>query len=89
MVKAVRDTEKLLGKVDYSMTENKKNNRHFSRSLYIAEDIKAGELITEKNVSSVRPGYGLHLKYFEEILGKRVRLDLCKGQRMEMAYVEQ
>ena len=63
MIKAVRDTEKLLGKVDYSMTEKKKKSRQFSRSLYIAGDIKAGEVLTEKNVRSVRPGYGLHPKY--------------------------
>jgi len=43
MVKAIRDTEKLLGKVDYSMTEKKRKSRQFSRSLYIAKDIKKGE----------------------------------------------
>ena len=72
MVQAVRDTEKLLGKVDYSMTEKKKDSRQFSRSLYVAEDIKVGDVITEKNIRSVRPGYGLHPKYFNDILGKKM-----------------
>ncbi|WP_456485400.1 pseudaminic acid synthase, partial [Hydrogenimonas sp.] len=60
MVKAIRETEKLLGKVDYTMTEKKKKSRQFARSLYVAENIEAGEVFTEKNIRSVRPGYGLH-----------------------------
>ena len=84
MIKAVRDTEKLLGKVDYSMTEKKKKSRQFSRSLYIAEDIKAGETLTEKNVRSVRPGYGLHPKYLIKILGKKAVRTLEKGTPVKL-----
>ncbi len=76
MVKAVRDTEKLLGKVDYSITEKRKKSRQFSRSLYVAKDIKKGEIFTEENIRSVRPGYGMHPKYLKEILGKRAVKDL-------------
>jgi len=79
MVQAVRDTEKLLGKVDYRMTEKKKKSRQFSRSLYVAEEIKKGEVITEKNVRSVRPGYGLHPKYLKAIIGKKAVENLEKG----------
>ena len=79
MIQAVRDTEKLLGKVDYSMTEKKKKSRQFSRSLYVAEDIKVGDVITEKNVRSVRPGYGLHPKFFEKMLGQRALYDVKFG----------
>ncbi len=82
MIQAVRDTEKLLGKVDYSMTEKKKKNRQFSRSLYVAEDIKAGDVITEKNVRSVRPGYGLHPKYLNNILGKKSKYTYTFGDRL-------
>jgi len=70
MIKTVRDAEKLLGKVDYSMTEKKKKSRQFSRSLYVSEDIKKGEKFTEDNIRSVRPGYGMHPKYLKSILGK-------------------
>jgi len=84
MIQAVRDAEKLLGKVDYSMTEKKKKSRQFSRSLYVAEDIKEGELITEKNVRSVRPGYGLHPKYLNDILGKKAVVTLEKGISFKM-----
>ncbi len=79
MIQSVRDTEKLLGKVDYSMTEKKKKSRQFSRSLYVAEDIKAGDVITEENVRSVRPGYGLHPKFFEKMLGQRALHDIKFG----------
>ena len=88
MVKAVRDTEKLLGKIDYSMSDKKKESRQFARSLYVAEDIKAGETITEKNVRSVRPGYGLHPKYLKNILGKKAVKDLKKGTPVKQDLFE-
>ena len=87
MIQAVRAAEKLLGKVDYSMTEKKRKSRQFSRSLYVAEDIKAGDIITEKNVRSVRPGYGLHPKYLKDILGKKAINDLEKGTAVKMDMV--
>ena len=79
MVKAVRDTEELLGSIDYSMNEKKQNNRQFSRSLYASCDIKKGELFNEKNVKSVRPGFGLHPKYLYELLGKTSLRDIEFG----------
>ena len=82
MVKAVRDTQKLLGKVDYSLNDKKRKNREFSRSLYISKDVKAGEAITNENVRSVRPGFGMHPKYFNDILGKKFRKDYKKGTRL-------
>ena len=84
MIQADRDAEKLLGKVDYSMTEKKKKSRQFSRSLYVAEDIKEGDIITEKNVRSVRPGYGLHPKYLKDVLGKQAAKNLEKGTALKM-----
>jgi len=83
MVQAIRDTEKLLGKVDYSMNEKKKKSRQFSRSLYIAKDIKKGEKFTEENIRSVRPGYGMHPKYVNDILGKIAEKDYEFGDRLE------
>jgi len=84
MVQAVRDTEKLLGKVDYSMTEKKRANRRFSRSLYVAKDIQKGEKFTEENIRSVRPGYGMHPKHFREILGKTAQHTYKSGERFEL-----
>ena len=83
MIKAVRDTEKLLGKVDYSMSDKKRESRRFSRSLYVAKDIKKGELFTEENIRSVRPGYGMHPKYLKDVLGKVATKDYEFGDRFE------
>jgi pseudaminic acid synthase len=83
MVKAVRDTEKLLGKIDYNLTEKRKQSRCFSRSLYVAKDIKEGEIFTEENIRSVRPGYGMHPKYLKDILGKNADKNYSFGERYE------
>jgi len=83
MVQAIRDVEKLLGKVDYSMSEKQKNNRRFCRSLYVTQEIKKGEKITEQHVRSVRPGYGLHPKYLKDILGTLATKDYAFGDRFE------
>jgi pseudaminic acid synthase len=81
MVKAIRDTEKLLGKVSYDMSEKKQKSRQFSRSLYVAKDIKKGEKFSEENIRSVRPGYGMHPKYLKEVLGKVATKDYEFGER--------
>lgn len=88
MVDSIRNVEKALGNVVYPTDPTQISGRQFSRSLYVAEDIKAGEVITEQKVRSVRPGFGLHPKYLNEILGKIVNRDLKKGERMRMEYVE-
>lgn len=79
MVQAVRNTEKALGKVDYSLSEKAKKSREFSRSLYVVKGIKAGEVITEENIRSIRPGFGMHPKYYHDVLGKKTKMDLEKG----------
>lgn len=84
MIQAIRDTEKLLGKVDYSMTEKKKKNRQFSRSLYVAQDIKKGEKFTEKNIKSVRARHGIHPKYLKDILGRIANKDYTFGDNLQV-----
>ena len=84
MVKAVREAERAIGIVDYTLTEKQAKGRDFSRSLYIAEDMKEGELFTESNLRSVRPGFGLHPKYFNTILGKKASEDVSKGTPMRL-----
>jgi len=86
MIKVVRDTEKLLGKVDYSMTDKKKKSRQFARSLYVSKDIKKGEIITEENIKSIRPGYGLHPKYLNDVLGKVAEKDYKFGERIDKRF---
>ena len=82
MVKAVRQAEKAIGVVDYNLTEKQAKGKDFSRSLYVVEDIREGEIITEKNVRSIRPGFVLHHKHLIEIIGKIALKDIHKGTRV-------
>ncbi len=88
MVQSIRNVEKSLGSVQYKEDISQISGREFSRSLYVVEDMKLGDVITELNIRSVRPGYGLHPKHLPEILGKRLNRDLKKGMRMDMMYLE-
>lgn len=85
MIKDIRNTEKLLGKVDYSLTEKRKKSRTFSRSLYVSKDIKKDEIFTEENIRSVRPGLGLHPKYLNDILGKKAKKDYSFGEALKLS----
>lgn len=89
MCKQVRCAEKAMGTSNYFLTNSQKVERHFSRSLFVVDDIKEGELITENNVKSIRPSDGLHTKYYEEILGKRVNRSLKKGIPMKWEYIDE
>lgn len=88
MVKAVREAEKAVGKVDFTLTEKQIKGKDFSRSLYVVKNIKKGEVITEEHVRSIRPGFGLHPKYLPEILGKTANRDLEKGERFELELIK-
>lgn len=82
MVKAVREAEQAIGKVDYTPTEKQIKGRTFCRSLYVVKDIKKGEVITEEHVRSIRPGFGGHPKELREIIGKTLRDDVERGTRL-------
>ena len=84
MVKSIREAESAIGEVSYTLTEKQAKGKDFSRSLYVVEDINAGEVITQKNVRSIRPGFGLHPKYFNEIVGKKVKNKKLFGDRVEL-----
>ena len=68
-----------LGKVNYERTESEKGNAQFRRSLYVVDHIKKGETLTEKNVRSIRPGFGLAPKHLDEVLGKIAATDIEAG----------
>lgn len=88
MVNSIRNVEKALGKVTYDLTYKQKKSREHSRSLFVVEDIKKGEIITEKNVRSIRPNFGMHTRYYEEVLGKKVKEDLPKGTPLKWEFIE-
>ena len=79
LVKDIRAAEQALGSVCYDLTEKQKQSIAFRRSLFVAKDIKAGEILTMENIRSIRPGNGLAPKHLEDILGKRAACDLKKG----------
>lgn len=87
MVKAVREAESAIGVVDYALTEKQVQGRDFCRSLYVSEDIKAGDIFTNANVRSVRPGFGLHPKHYKDIIGKKAAKDLEKGDRFNLDFI--
>lgn len=79
MVDAVRVAEKALGRVSYDLTEKQRASIAFRRSLFVVKDIKKGEPLTDENVRSIRPGYGLHTRHLPEILGQRAAQDISRG----------
>jgi len=83
MVVAIREAEKAVGVVSYELTEKQINGRDFSRSLYVVKDIKKGDIITEDNVRSIRPGFGMHPKFTKEIMGRKSSLDIERGERLD------
>ncbi len=79
MVEHIRIVEKALGSSSYALTEKQEKERSGSRSLFVVKDIRAGEKLTPENIRSIRPGYGLHTMYYEEVLGKTARRDIARG----------
>jgi pseudaminic acid synthase len=87
MAKAVREAERAIGEVVYQLTDKQKKGRDFSRSLYVIKDMKAGDIITEQNVKSIRPGFGLHPKHYPNVLGKRILSDTEAGTRLSISLL--
>lgn len=88
MVDNIRKIELALGRVTYELTPKTAREREHSRSLFVAEDMKAGDVFTPRNLRSVRPACGLHTKYYEELLGKRIGRDAKKGTPMSWDLVD-
>jgi pseudaminic acid synthase len=79
MVAAIREAERAIGAVSYEVSEKEADSRAFRRSLFVVEDMRAGDLFTERNVRSIRPGFGLHTRYLSEVLGRRARCEIERG----------
>lgn len=79
MIKMIRDIEKAKGEVTYELNERALNSRKYARSLFVVEDVKAGDCVNEKNVRSIRPSNGMPPKYYDNIKGKTFKYDVKKG----------
>jgi len=88
MVTQVRRTERALGNQDYKLDSEVVNSRKYARSLFVTKDVKKGEIISESNVRSIRPGHGIHPKYLKSILGKRFSCDIVLGTPMKLNFVD-
>lgn len=88
LVEECNNAYKALGKVNYDLSESEKNSLIFRRSLYVSKDIQKGEKFTPENIRSIRPGYGLHPRYYEQILGKNATEDLKFGTPVKMEDFE-
>ncbi len=88
MVKSIRDAESSIGKIDFELSEKQKSAKVFSRSLYVIKDIKKGEIFTKKNIKSIRPGFGIHPKYFIKIIGKKSTQDINRGSQLKHFHYE-
>ena len=87
MVEDIRNVEKAIGHTTYKLSDRQKKSRERSRSLYVVKDIQKGEIFTEENIKSIRPGYGIHTKHYEQILGKRATENIKKGTALDWEYI--
>jgi pseudaminic acid synthase len=78
-----------LGDVKYGIQSAKEEkSKIFRRSIYITESLKAGDVLTEKNIRCIRPGFGLETKYYEKIIGRKIGVDLTRGTPMRLEYLQ-
>lgn len=87
MCQQIRIAEQAIGNVSYDLTYEQQREREHSRSLFVVKDIMAGEEFTEDNVRSIRPGFGMHTKHYDEVIGKYARIDIKKGTPLEWNQV--
>mgnify|MGYP001133266509 CR=1 FL=1 len=88
MADEIRIVEKALGRVTYQLTEKQERSREEGRSLFVTQDIGAGEVFTPENLRSIRPAFGMAPMYYEEVLGKKARVSVPRGTPMAWEYVE-
>ena len=88
MADEIRIVEKALGRVTYQLTEKQERSREEGRSLFVTQDMKAGEIFTPENLRSIRPAFGMAPVHYEEVLGKRARRDISRGTPMDWKYIE-
>ena len=87
MVQDIRIVEKALGSICYDLTTKQKESKVFRRSLFVVKDMEAGEVFTEENIRSIRPGYGLPPKMLHDVIGKCATWTITRGTPLEMDYI--
>jgi pseudaminic acid synthase len=88
LVDQVRLAESAMGIETYELTDKQISGKRYGRSIYISNDVKKGEILTEDNIKCVRPGLSLHPKHYNNILGKKVKNDFVKGSRIKLENIQ-
>lgn len=88
MVSDIRQAQKALGQVSYEITEEEAGSLRFRRSIFVVEDVKQGEILTEQNIRIIRPGYGLKPKYYDAVVGKTAKMDIPRGTPLGFECIE-
>jgi len=88
LTQGVKTAWQALGKVDYGRKSSEQANVKFRRSLYFVRDAQKGDVITENDIRSIRPGYGLAPKFYEQILGKHLRTDVQRGTPVSFDLID-
>jgi len=87
MVDAIRTAEESLGEISYRVSEQEAKSHVFRRSLFVVKDMRKGEVFTEENVRSIRPGYGLHPRCLREVLGAKAAQDIERGTPLTWKFI--
>jgi N-acetylneuraminate synthase len=87
MVDGIRTTEKALGTIHYGVNQREAHTKVFRRSLFVVEDMKAGEVFNPNNVRSIRPSHGLHTRYIDDVMGHKASKDIARGTPLGWALV--
>ena len=88
MVNGVREVEKALGEKCYKVTKSAIEQKKYARSLFIVKDMKKNDVITDKNVRAIRPGYGISPKYLKSVIGKKVNRDIELGSPLTWDMID-
>ena len=88
LVDQVRLAESAMGIETYELTDKQISGKRYGRSIYISNDVKKGEILTEDNIKCVRPGLSLHPRHYNNILGKKVKNDFDKGSRIKLEDIQ-
>jgi sialic acid synthase SpsE len=87
LVDGIRTVEKSLGKIQYTAGKEEAASRIFRRSLFIVRNMKGNEVISKDNIRSIRPGFGLHTRFYKKIIGKRITRSVSAGTPMRLGLV--
>ena len=84
----IKGTEIIFSDFLDRVKEKQVKERESGRSLYVVKDVKQGEEFTSENIRSIRPGFGMHPMHYEEVLGKKARRDIVKGEPLAWEHIE-